>query len=323
MSFSRGGTTIGDGQVRGARAVRADKPGSPATRPRRKVEDSEPEEEAARTRFRHLDEYRVAREWDRYEGTAQRRLFRDLRARFLDRHAVPAGWVLDLGSGPGRFLPHVGKSGARRVALDLSVEMLRKVERQGRAPPELVRGDGVHPPFRRGGFQEVVVLGNALGFAGAEADLLWVAAGELVAPGGCLILEIVAGAGERARYLCRLPPSSLDRLFRSPVSALVARVDREGFALDPPRRSDPGSFRRYPRMSSRKRSSAGAGGSRNRWPSSPALGSDRERVEGVATDPVAWDHLVELEEIFGHREERTRRAIAVLLAVRVPPVGSV
>lgn len=208
------------------------------------------------------------------------------------------------------------------MALDLSVEMLRRVERQGRTPPELVRGDGVSPPFRPGAFGEVVVLGNALGFAGSESDRLLVAAGDLVGPGGSLILEIVAGAGERARYLCRLPASSLGRLFRVPTPALVARVDREGFALDPPRKSDPGTFRRYIPDELKEMMTRRGWWIEETMAVAPALGGDRERLEGVAPDPLAWAHLLELEESVGHREERTRRAAAVLVAVRRPALGS-
>jgi SAM-dependent methyltransferase len=276
----------------------------------------------ARARFRNLDAYRVDREWDRYEGTAQRRLFRELRSRFLDRHAASAGWVLDLGSGPGRFLPHVGRPGCRRVALDLSVEMLRRIAREGRALPELVRADGVHPPFRAASFEEVVVLGNALGFAGADADRLWQAALELVAPDGSLILEVVAGPGGYARYFRRLPASSLGRLLRAPVRALVPRVDREGFAADPPRREDAGEFRRYSPESLTASLAEWGAKVEEVMAVAPLLGSDREGVEGVAADPTAWGHLLELEEIVGRRVEQIRSAAAVLVAARVSAAPS-
>ena len=185
------------------------------------------------------------------------------------------------------------------MALDLSVEMLRRVERQGKTPPELVRADGIHPPFRRAAFHEVVVLGNALGFAGVASDQLWAAAGELVVPGGCLILEIVAGAGERSRYLCRLPPTALGRLFRAPTSALLARVEKEGFALDLPRKSDPGSFRRYNPDELKEAIARRGWWVEETLAVAPALGGDRERLEGVVGDPIAWSHLIELEEAMG------------------------
>ena len=273
----------------------------------------------ARSRFRNLSTYRVSREWDRYEGTAQRRLFREIRTRFLGRHAVAGGWVLDLGSGPGRFLPHVGGPGSRKVALDLSEEMLRRVVREGRNPPERVRGDGVLPPFRPQAFYEVAVLGNAIGFAGSEADLLWQRAAELVRPGGRLILEVVAGSGERSTYLARLPPSSLPRLFRAPLRVLLSRVDREGFAVVPARKVDPRAFRRYdPTTLARDLSERG-------WTVeevmavAPALGTHPEGLEAIEPDPTAWARLLELEEVLGRRVGRVSAGAAVLLSATAAP----
>lgn len=260
----------------------------------------------------------MAREWERYEGTAQRRLFRELRARFLDRHAAPRGWVLDLGSGPGRFLAHVGGPHARRVALDLSVEMLRRVVREGRTHPELVCGDGLCPPFRRTAFQEVVVLGNAIGFAGPDSDRLWETAGELVRPGGQLVLEVVAGPGESSRYLGRLPASSLARLLHAPLRALLARVDREGFVPEPPRRADPGTFRRYDPLALDRSLVERDWVVDEILAVAPALGADPERLAVVEEDPVAWARLLELEEAIGRRTDRARVAAAVLLAATAP-----
>jgi SAM-dependent methyltransferase len=281
-------------------------------------------EDIASRRFRSLDPYRVQREWDRYEGTAQRRLFRELRTRFLDRHARDGGWVLDLGSGPGRFLPHIGGPSSRRVAVDLSVEMLRRVERSRRAHPDLVRGDGTRPPFRPAAFGEVVVLGNAIGFAGSQADLLWRSAADLVTPSGTLVLEVVAGAGERSRYLARLPASSLARLLRAPARALLPRIDAEGFVEEPTRRTDPGDFRRYDPFEL-SQALAGLGwGVREVLAVAPALGADPDRLEHVARDPQSWERLLRLEELLGARRERITRSPAVLLAAsRGPPNGGI
>jgi SAM-dependent methyltransferase len=278
----------------------------------------------ARSRFRNLNTYRVSREWDRYEGTAQRRLFREIRTRFLARHAVPGGWVLDLGSGPGRFLPHIGGAGSRKVALDLSEEMLRRVVRDGGNAPERVRGDGVRPPFRPQAFQEVAVLGNAIGFAGSEADLLWQRAAELVRPSGRLILEVVAGSGERSAYLARLPPSSLPRLFRSPLRVLLSRVDREGFGAVPARKTEPGRFRRYDPTTLAGDLSQGGWTVEEVMAVAPALGTDPERLEAIERDPTAWTRLLELEEVLGRRVVRVRAGAAVLLsATAAPPNGGI
>jgi SAM-dependent methyltransferase len=273
-------------------------------------------------RFRKADSYRARREWSRYEGTGQRDLYRELRERFLVRHAVEGGWVLDLGSGPGRFLPFAGRAGSRRVALDISREMLDLLPEAWVASgspfpaPDRVRGDALHPPFERGRWSEVIVLGNTLGFAGKGADRLFDEAAQLVAPGGTLVIEIAPAPGERSRYLARLPPSSVARLLRSPTRAVLGRLDREGFRSEPPRHSTGDSFRRFSAPELRDRLE------RNRFEMiecvavAPALGPDAKRIAAVRSDAKAWPHLLELEEEVGRRPERWTEAAAVLLSAR-------
>ena len=272
------------------------------------------------TRFREASEYRAHREWRRYEGTAQRDLFRELRQRFLERHSVENGWVVDLGSGPGRFLPSMGGLGARRVALDLSRTMLTMVPDAwvalGRADaaPDRVRGDAARPPLAAGRWSEVVAFGNTLGFAGENADRVLDAAERLTSPEGILLLEIAPGPGERSNYLGRLPPSSVARLLRSPVRAILSRLDREGFREEPPRHATPPTFRRFsvPMMVDRLR---GSGWTVNETMAvAPALGPDAVRAEAARTDPKSWARLLELEEEIGRRPERWKSAAAVLLS---------
>jgi len=204
---------------------------------------------SARERYLATDEYRARREWQRYEGTAQRDLFRELRVRFLKRHAVAAGWTLDVGAGPGRFTPYVGADGARRVALDLSPTMLsfrpEGTTLAGQSPPTTypVVGDAARPPFARGRFHEVVLLGNALGFAGDDALALLGSVETLLAPGGILLVEIAPGHGERSRYLARLPVGAMARLLAAPPRAVIPRILREGFVSEPARHRE-AEFRR-------------------------------------------------------------------------------
>ncbi len=196
--------------------------------------------------------------------------------------------------------------------------MLRRVVREGHGQAELVRGDGLRPPFRPHAFREVVALGNAVGFAGRDADRLWQAAGRLVTPAGRLVLEVVAGPGERSRYLGRLPPTSLPRLLHAPVQAVLTRVDREGFVSEPSRKADPGTFRRYDPFSLTESLEAQGWGVDELLAVAPALGADPERLEPLEMDPVAWARLLELEELLGRREERLRGAAAVLLCATAP-----
>ncbi|MGA8091913.1 MAG: class I SAM-dependent methyltransferase [Thermoplasmata archaeon] len=275
-------------------------------------------------RFRDVDSYRAQREWLRYEGTGQRDLFRELRERFLLRHAAEEGWVLDLGSGPGRFLPFLGRAGTRRVALDISREMLNLLPQAWLASgspdpaPHRVLGDALHSPFERHRWAEVVVLGNTLGFAGNGADRLLDEAEELVAPGGVLVIEIAPAPGERSRYLARLPPSSVTRLLRSPVRAVLGRLDREGFRTEPPRHATPESFRRFTVREVQDRLRYTGWEVTETVAVAPALGADPLTVEAVRADLKAWPHLLNLEEEIGRRPERWVEAAAVLLSARRP-----
>ena len=285
----------------------------------------------ARNRFRDADPYRAEREWTRYEGTAQRELWRTLRERFLVRHAVASAWALDLGSGPGRFTRVLGDPTTHRVALDVSTEMLRSARRHeppapaSGTPSDLVRADGRLPPFLPESFGTVAVLGNTLGFAGNAAGALQQVAVSLVAPGGLLLLEVAPGPGERSRYLARLPPTSLARLLRAPVRALIPRVGREGFDTMPFRKSEEGEFRRMLPEEVCRALPLPDWEVREVQAVAPSLGPLASRIEQVRSDPKAWEHLLELEEEVGRQPERWKHAAAVLIAARSlrPPMGRI
>jgi SAM-dependent methyltransferase len=275
-------------------------------------------------RFRAIDPYRARREWQRYEGTAQRDLYRELRERFLVRHVRVDGWTVDVGCGPGRFLPFLGDSTSRRVAVDISRQMLLLVpgawidSGTTGSSPDLVLADALQPPFVARAFQGVVVLGNTLGFQATRAERLLDRVEEMVAPGGVLILEIAPGPGERSRYLARLPASSVGRLFRAPVRAILPRVDREGFRTEHVRRDRSEAFRRFSVREVHERFFRAGWELLETIAVAPALGPDAERAATIREEPSAWTHLLELEEEIGRRPGRWGEAAAVLVAVRCP-----
>ncbi len=278
----------------------------------------------ARRRFRGLDPYRVNREWARYEGTAQRELFRSLRERFLERHAVPAGRVLEIGPGPGRFTSRIGQAGTSRTVLDLSFNMLREVRTRWAdvAPaqplPHLIRGDAARPPFVRRSFEEVAALGNSLGFSGNAVEGLWTTLIELVRPGGTLVLEVAPGPGGRSRYLCRLPVGAVRRTLAAPLQLVLSRVRREGFRSTGLSKAELHGFRRFgpAEISERLR--------KNRFrlaevmAVAPALGHERDRLKSLRRDLSVWKSVVELEELLGHDPEVLGDASALLVAARAP-----
>jgi SAM-dependent methyltransferase len=276
---------------------------------------------APRERFLGVDSYRAGREWARGEGTAQRDLFRVLRARFLGRHRLRAPWVLDVGAGPGRFTPYVGAPGSARIALDLSAQMLREMGRHPASmaePVDRVRGDALHPPFRPEVFGEVVAFGNVLGFAGRAHGRALSALEGLVAPEGLLLLELAPSPGERSRYLHRLPPTALPRILASPSSLVLARIDREGFEPLPSRHEPQG----FARLAIRELIARWAGSG---WTPietlavAPATGAEPERIEAAWRTPDGRQALIQLEETLGGRVERWPSAAAVLVAARAPP----
>ncbi len=263
----------------------------------------------------------MAREYQRYEGTPQRDLFRILRERFLERHSGSGPWSIDVGSGPLRFTRWVGSEGSHRVALDLSRAALEFPRTGSSGDPgtiDRVRGDATRPPFPPGQFSSVAVLGNAIGFAGADGSRLLDAASSLTAPGGRLLLEIAPGPGEHSRYLARLPPSAVRRLLRSPVGAVRPRIEREGFAREPWRKRDPGTFQRWTVPGISEYLSKRGWAQDETVAVAPALGHLTGRIAAVRGDAKAWGHLLEIEEAVGRRPERWTSAASVLLAWTAP-----
>lgn len=271
-----------------------------------------------------LDDYRVGRELQRYEGTPQRDLFRELRVRFLQRHATAAPWVADIGSGPGRFSTDIGGTDSRRLLVDLSQEMLREAQRRHAGPAgdaaglRPIRADAARPPWRPGRFGEVVLLGNVVGFSEGNASAVLDRALASVAPGGSAVVEAVAGAGERSRYLARLPAGAVRRLLLAPINLVRPRLEREGFRPEGESPKSSGfrrlsvaeltdAFRRHGLETTEIMAVA------------PALGPDPDRIAAVRGEPRAWRHLLDLEEIVGRHAARCDRAAALLIAGRRPP----
>ena len=278
---------------------------------------------AAHERFLRLDPERAQREWSRYEGTPQRDLYRTLRERFLARHAGDGRWTLDVGSGPGRFLPQLAARGAQPVALDLSGTALRlgqRLRRPGRTPSaarvERVRGDAIRPPFAPRAFGVVAALGNALGFEEGAGEGLLATLEGLVARPGRLLLEIAPGPGESSQYLARLPPGAVRRLLAAPVGVVVPRIEREGFRRMPARHASR-AFRRWSAPELVDRWHRDGWTVREVVAVAPALGPEATRVAEVAKDPKAWARLLEVEERLGAEPARWKDAAAVLLAAEL------
>ncbi|MCI4366569.1 MAG: class I SAM-dependent methyltransferase [Thermoplasmata archaeon] len=280
-------------------------------------------------RFRALDGYRVSREWARYEGTAQRELFLELRLRFLRRHRLGPGPTVDLGSGPGRFSDALGGADAPKVLVDLSkvaLQQARDRPSDGRrvAPPRhYVVGDAASAPLDRGVFGTVALLGNVLGFSEDRWERVLESAALLTATRGTLLIEAVAGHGEHARYLQRLPRRAAARSLRAPPRWLDARIEREGFQPMDPRKPDhEAAFQRIPAELLGERLARWGFRTVEVSAVAPTMGTDPERIETARMDPKAWAGLLALEERWGAQPSRWTRAAAFLLAAERTPPGS-
>jgi SAM-dependent methyltransferase len=272
-------------------------------------------------RFRTTDAYRAQREWNRYEGTAYRDLLRVLRERFLERHGRVAGsWALDLGSGPGRFSSRLS-AGGRVVVADISRAMLAEARKRLGAPDlaglpyRFVQLDARRIPLRAGSFDAVAVLGHTIGFSGCDAPVVLDSAMRTVRPGGHLLLEFAAGAGERSRWAHALPATAFARALRAPPAVALGRAERAGFeALEPRREPEPGSFRAFAPAEILSVLRAGGFSIVAIQAVAPLTGAEPDRLAPVRADEKSWRHLLDVEEALGIRPERQRFAASILLS---------
>jgi SAM-dependent methyltransferase len=186
-----------------------------------------------RRRVRERFDASVRREWGRYEGESWRALVRELRERFLGLHLPRGkGWVLELGPGPGRFTPALLDRGARVIAVDLSVPMLRALRRRQAVRLRVsrlrrVRGAGELLPFRDGAFRATVALGNLLGFSASDGGRLLSEMARVTRPGGVLILDVASPVGATTDFLEMASRRRLlPRVLRDPEYYFLNKVVR-------------------------------------------------------------------------------------------------
>lgn len=264
-----------------------------------------------RRRIRERFDAQVTREWRRYSGEAWRILVRELRDRFLARHLPRGrGWVLELGPGPGRFTPTILTSGARVVAADLSLPMLRSLHRRTPVRSRVhrlarVRATGEQLPFRDNTFRGAILYGNILGFSAQDGARLLREIARVVHPGGVLILDVASPAGALTGFLAEAVRGRiLLKVLRDPefyfVNDVLSSAQRTHQPYAPARMGyfefdfytlpaaeaalDAVGFRPIDRMAV------------------GAMGAFRDRLAATARrDRRAWRNLVELEERVGRR----------------------
>ncbi|MGA8091128.1 MAG: methyltransferase domain-containing protein [Thermoplasmata archaeon] len=264
-----------------------------------------------RRRIRERFDTQVDRERRRYSGQAWRLLVRELRDRFLERYLPQGhGWVLELGPGPGRFTPTILSSGARVVAVDLSLPMLRAL---GRRKPirsrstrlRRVRAAGEHLPFQDGTFRAAIALGNILGFSASDGARLLSELARVTRPGGLLILDVASPVAATTDFLESAARTRLlRRVLRDPsyyfLNQVAASSDRthQPYA---PKRWGFFEFDFYTPAGAEEALVAAGFRPVDRM-ALGAVGAYRERLTTIARrEPRVWRNLLELEERVGRR----------------------
>ncbi len=177
-------------------AIAGSNPASPVRPPSRTPSASPRAALPRRKRYRELPAARAEREWERYQGTLQRELWLRLRERFLlralDASPSQSPWVVELGSGPGRFAPLLTRAGSQALLVDLSPAMIREGRRRLGSPPRThwVLADALRLPIRLGATRLLVALGQLLNLAGGEAPLFLREWDRVLPPGAGWALEV-------------------------------------------------------------------------------------------------------------------------------------
>jgi SAM-dependent methyltransferase len=264
-----------------------------------------------RRRVRTKFDAQVDHEWARYSGEAWRVLVRELRDRFLARHLPKGrGWVLELGPGPGRFTPTVLASGARVVAVDLSLPMLHALRRRKRVEQRAgrlrrVRGAGEHLPFREGAFRAAVVYGNILGFSAGGGEQLLSELARVVRRGGVLIVDVSSSVAAITEFLSTAARRRfLLRILRDPeyfLFSVHANMRNRSHQPYAPERLAFWEFDFYT-VAGAESAVRDAGFRPIDRMAVGAIGAFRDRMTTIARrERRTWKNLLELEEVVGRR----------------------
>ena len=183
-------------------------------------------------------------QYDSYSGVplSERRFFEETR---WPRDAE-GEWILEVGSGSGRFTEHAASTGGMVVSMDYSYAVEANYASNGQRPNVLVvQGDIFQMPFRRGFFDKLFCFGVLQHTPDPQRAFL--ALPQFIKPGGSLVVDLykkdffkyVLGTKYWVRPVTRkLEPERLYRYVKRyvdlmwPLVSMVRRIPRFGPALN-------------------------------------------------------------------------------------------
>jgi SAM-dependent methyltransferase len=140
--------------------------------------------------------------------------------------------VLDLGCGPGRHLAALRAVGKRGLGVDLSPVAVRLARGRG---ADVINGSLWSQVPRAGAWKTILLLDGNIGIGGAPILLLR-RAGELLAPGGAIVVEVDPPGARTHRIRVRLEaPGVVSEWFRWArvgIDGAPEIARRAGFEVD-------------------------------------------------------------------------------------------
>jgi SAM-dependent methyltransferase len=125
---------------------------------------------------------------ERFAGELAHKPFdRDQLDRFAAATSATAGWVCDLGCGPGQVARYLRERGLRAFAADLSPEQLRQARRLS-PDAALVQLDMLRLPLAAGALAGAVAFYSVIHFSLDQAERAFRELARALAPGGRLLL---------------------------------------------------------------------------------------------------------------------------------------
>jgi ubiquinone/menaquinone biosynthesis C-methylase UbiE len=245
------------------------------------------------------DKYGI-KEWDRLDSSAHLRVIYHLHWQFLREHVGPGCFVVDIGSGAGRFTIAMAGAGSRVVPVDISWEQLQiarsKIVEAGFADqvPAYVLGDVRALPFPDATFDTTVCYGAVLNYLFADAERALRELVRVTQPGGTVVVSVGSRWG-CLRFVAGNDAIDVADFFGRPDYWHISQVAETGDLPEHERVPQPA--RHFFESGELADLMARAGLDEVQLASAPALTEALyARLEAIEQVPEAWATILDLEE---------------------------